>query len=85
MGGEGERSGLGGQGGCDRRIDKFLGKFTKKKFQWGVGLGGGGGGVRVDVNEELKFLCKFQKKKKIGGGGGVRLGGGGSGWMRTKN
>ena len=22
----------------------------------GVGLGGGGGGVRMDVNEELKFL-----------------------------
>ena len=40
------------------------------------------GGVRVDVNEELKFLGKFKKKKKIffflgGGGGGV----GGSGWM----
>ena len=31
---------------------KFLGKFTKKKF----GLGGRVGGVRVDVNEELKFL-----------------------------
>ena len=27
----------------------------------------GGGGVRVDVNEELKFLGKFTKKiKKIG-------------------
>ena len=39
---------------------------------WGVGLGGGG--VRVDVNEELKFLGKFQKKN----GGGVR--GGGSSW-----
>ena len=62
---EGEGSGLGGQGGCDQRIEKFLGKFTKKKFR-------GGGGVRVDVNEELKFLCKFKKKKKIGGGGGVR-------------
>ena len=26
--------------------------------RWGVGVGlvGGGGGVRVDVNEELKFL-----------------------------
>ena len=39
----------------------------------------------MDVNEELKFLCKFKKKKKIGGGGGggvrgVGLGGG-SGWM----
>ena len=40
---------------------KFLGKFTQKKFQggsvWGgSGWGGGGGGVRVDLNEELKFL-----------------------------
>ena len=76
--------GGGGQGGCDRRIEKFLGKFTKKKFRGGGTVWGGGGGVRVDVNEELKFLCKF---KKIGGGGGVSgVGlGGGSGWMRTKN
>ena len=57
-------------------------------------MGGGvGGGVRVDVNEELKFLLKKIQKKKIflGGGrgeggvggsvGGVGLGGGGSGWM----
>ena len=39
---------------------KFLGKFTKKHFGGGGGGGvrvwGGGGGVRVDVNEELKFL-----------------------------
>ena len=43
---------------------KFLGQFShKKKFGGGgggggggFGLGGGGGGVRVDVNEELKFL-----------------------------
>ena len=81
----GEGSGLGGQGGCDQRIENFLGKFTKKKFQGGGSVWGGG--VRVDVNEELKFLCKFKKKKKIGGGGGgVRgVGLGGSGWMRTKN
>ena len=26
-------------------------------------VGSGGGGVRVDVNEELKFLGKFTKKK----------------------
>ena len=32
----------------------------------------------MDVIEELKFLCKIQKKKfGGGGGGGVR----GSGWM----
>ena len=30
---------------------KFLGKFKKK-----IGGGGSGLGVRVDVNEELKFL-----------------------------
>ena len=40
-------------------------------------------GVRVDVNEELKFLGIFTQKK-FGGGGGVGRGGGqvgGSGWL----
>ena len=47
--------GLGGQSGCERRIEVFV-KIQKKKF-WGGGVGGGSGwGVRVDVNEELKFL-----------------------------
>ena len=44
---EGEGSGFGGQGGCDRRIEKFLGKFTKKNSGGGgggVGFGGGGSG-----------------------------------------
>ena len=74
-------------------------KIQKKIFFWGGGGGSGGevggGGVRVDVNQELKFFGKFQKK-----GGGVsgqdgcgrRIevfvkiqfffggGGGGSGW-----
>ena len=46
------------------------------------GGGGVGGGVRVDVNEELKFLCKFKKKKNFfwGGVGGGVGGGSGSGW-----
>ena len=59
-------SGWGGQDGCERRIEVFV-KIQKKNFflgggVWGVGGGGGwgsgsgGGGVRVDVNEELKFL-----------------------------
>ena len=53
--------GLGGQSGCERRIEVFV-KIQKKKnffFFWGGGRWGGRGrvgGVRVDVNEELKFL-----------------------------
>ena len=64
MGGGGLRGGVG-LGGCERRIEVFV-KIQKKKnffFFWGGGggwVGGGqvwgGGGVRVDVNEELKFL-----------------------------
>ena len=38
--------GWGGQDGCERRIEVFV----KKIFFLG------GGGVRVDVNNELKFL-----------------------------
>ena len=68
MGGVGV--GLGGQSGCERRIEVFV-KIPKKNFFLGGGggsAGGGGGGVggsvggvglggvRVDVNEELKFL-----------------------------
>ena len=64
MGEGGGGVGLGGQGGCERRIEAFV-KIQKKKFGGGGsggGVGGGGvgggvrGGVRVDVNEELKFL-----------------------------
>ena len=66
--------------------------FVKIKIKKLRGVGGGGvrgswggqvGGVRVDVYEELKFLCKF-KKKNLGGGGLGRGGGGrvgGSGWI----
>ena len=48
------------QGGCERRIEVFV-KIQKKKNGGGGWVGGGGGGrvgggVRVDVNEELKFL-----------------------------
>ena len=66
-------------------LKSFWENSQKKNFRGGRGVGFfffGGGGVRVDVNEELKFLCKFKKKKKWGGGQG---GGVGSGWMRTKN
>ena len=57
LGGGGSGSGWGGQSGCERRIEMFC-ENTKKKifffFFWGGG--GVGGEVRVDVNEELKFL-----------------------------
>ena len=54
----------GGQGGCERRIEVFV-KIQKKNCLGGgvrlggggwVGMSGSGWGVRVDVNEELKFL-----------------------------
>ena len=50
--------GLGwGPDGCERRIEVFC-ENTKKKIGGvrGGGRGRVGGGVRVDVNEELKFL-----------------------------
>ena len=51
---------MGGQGGCERRIEVFV-KIQKINFLGGGGGGSVGGsgsglGVRVDVNEELKFL-----------------------------
>ena len=56
-----------------------MGKILKKKNSGGgEGVGLGGGGQRVDVNEELKFLCKLKKNIFFFfGGGGVRGGGGG--------
>ena len=74
--------------------------MKNQKKLGGGGSGGGGGrvglggeGVRVDVNDELKFFGKIQKKKNFLGGGGQygclrRMGGfgfggvgwGGSGW-----
>ena len=53
---------VGGQSGCERRIEVFVKIQKKIFFFWGGGSGGGGrlgevgGGVRVDVNKELKFL-----------------------------
>ena len=52
---------VGGQGGCERRIEVFV-KIQKKKnfFFFGGGGGGGsgwwGGGRSGYVNEELNFL-----------------------------
>ena len=62
-------------------------KITKKIGGGGGGFGSGwgrDGGVRVDLNEELKFLCKFKKEIVGGGGGGGcgRVGGGQGGCER---
>ena len=48
--GGGRVGGGGGQGGCERRIEVFV-KIQKIGGSWGSGWG-----VRMDVNEELKFL-----------------------------
>ena len=81
---EGGSGWVGGQGGCERRIDVFVKiqeKWRGRGRVWGVGLGGQGRCnrvVRVDVNEELKFLGKL---KKNGGGGRGGVGSGrGVGW-----
>ena len=74
---------MGGQGGCERRIEVFV-KIQKKNFFEGGGVGSGGEGlglgVRVDVNEELKLLRKFTKNRGGGGKGVARSGGGSDSW-----
>ena len=65
---------MGGQGGCERRIEVFV-KMQKKNLG-GVGLGQGGCERRIEVFVKIK--------KKWGGGGRGRGGGrvgGLSGWM----
>ena len=64
-----------GQGGCERRMEVFV-KIKKKIGGRGPG-GGHVGGVRVDVYEELKFLCILKKYIFFFGGGGGGSGGGG--------
>ena len=57
-GGGGGGVGFWGQDGCERRIEVFV-KIQKKNIFFlggGVWGEGSGWGVRVDVNEELKFL-----------------------------
>ena len=53
---------------------------------WG-GVGGGVGlrGVQGGCERRIEVFVKIQKKNLGGVGGRGRVGGGGSGWMRTKN
>ena len=44
MGGGWWGVGLGGQGGCERRIEVFVKIQKKNNFFWGGGVGGGSGG-----------------------------------------
>ena len=85
VGGSGLGVGLGGQGGCERRIEVFV-KIQKKK--WGVGGGGRGGwrsgwgsglGGQGRCERRIEVLVKIQKKIRGGGGReGVQVGG--AGW-----
>ena len=69
--GGGSRVGLGGQGGCERRIEVFV-KIKKKWGGWSRGRGrvGGQGGCE----RRIEFFEKIHKKKW---GVGLR----GSEWM----
>ena len=62
---------MGGQDGCERRIEVFV-KIKKKSF-----LGGGG---RGGCERRIEVFVKIQKKIFFWGGGG-RGRVGGSGWM----
>ena len=64
---------MGGQSGCERRIEVFV-KIQKKNFFWG-GVGGGrwGGGRgrgQGGCERRIEVFVKIQKKKNLGGGGG---------------
>ena len=78
---------MGGQGGCERRINDFVKIKRKQNWRgggrvgWGVGLvcvwGGQGGCIR-----RIEVFVKIQKKYLFffflgGGGGGVWVGVGG--------
>ena len=76
---------MGGQSGCERRIEVFM-KIQNKKIggggrggwlggRWGVGVGGQSGCER-----RIEVFVKIQKKKNFFFlGGGSRWGGGGWG------
>ena len=94
-GGPGGRVGLGGQGGCERRIEVFV-KIQKKMGGggWSGGRGRVGGG-QGGCDRRIEVFGKIHKKNcggGVGGGGGCEnskkkiyiffffFGGGGSGW-----
>ena len=76
---------MGGQSGCERRIEVFVKIQKKKKKIWGGGVGRGGrergqGGCE----RRIEVFVKIQKKIFFffwGGGVGGGGSGEGSGWM----
>ena len=60
---EGEGSGLGGQSGCERRIEVFV-KIKKKKNSGGGGRWGGRGrvGGQSGFERRIEIFVKIQKK-----------------------
>ena len=73
---------MGGQSGCERRIEVFV-KIPKKNL---VGGGGGRGRGQGGCERRIEVFVKIQKK--IFGGGGLGGGSGGqsegSGWGGVK-
>ena len=73
---------MGGQGGCERRIEFFV-KISKKKIGGGGGSGGGEGsglGGQGGCEWRIEVFGKIHKKKLGGGRGREGGSGGGSGW-----
>ena len=69
---------MGGQGGCERRIEVFV-KIQKKNWGGGGRVGGGGGG-QGGCERRIEVFVKIQKIFFFWGGGvmgGVGVGGGG--------
>ena len=61
-GGGGVRGvGLGGQGGCERRIEVFV-KIKFKKKNWGGGGGGGGSGGQGGCDRRIEVFGENSQK-----------------------
>ena len=67
--------GLGGQSGCERRIEVFV-KIQKKIILGGGGGGGVGLGGQSGCERRIEVFVKIQKRFFFGGVGGS-VGGGG--------
>ena len=70
---------MGGQSGCERRIESFV-KIQKKNWGGSGGVGGGRGRGQGGCERRIEGFVKIQKKNFAGGRGGGGWGvSGGSG------